>query len=195
MLKPNVTAMPCNRSTMKKRFSFCAKVDLGTGTNGITTNLRFSISNFQLQPGLELRYCPTVFTDWRASPRLKVLTHHRHDCRSALRRINQTNLPPLFLQIEIARSPINQRQDTRSHEQVSKTKNNRDRFSTDRQTQSGFQRLDRAQPSRVIKALNHSHADGGDHDVDKRGRQHPFPTEIHELIVTEPRKRPTQPEV
>src|SRR6185503_3000032 len=57
MLKPSVTPSPFNRSAMKKRFSFCANVALGTGTNGI---YKSQISNLRSQKN-RIQKCPTGF--------------------------------------------------------------------------------------------------------------------------------------
>src|SRR5262249_36794086 len=49
--------------------------------------------------------------------------------------------------------------------------------------------------AKTVEALNPSSTNRGDDNVDKRRRQHPLPTEIHQLIVTEARQGPTQPKI
>src|SRR5437870_9223280 len=110
--------------------------------------------------------------------------------RPALWQINQPNLASLLPQIEIARPPIDKRENSSRYEQVSDPNSDRDRLSGTGQIQPIGHGIDCTNPAPTVEPLQRNHNDGRNYYIDKRRRQHPFPTKIHQLIVTKPRQRP-----
>src|ERR1700730_13964001 len=47
----------------------------------------------------------------------------------------------------------------------------------------------------AIECLDHKDRQGRKTDVNQRRRNQPLPTDVHQLIVTEARQRPAQPEI
>src|ERR1044072_528267 len=115
----SVSCKPFNRSTMKKRCSFSMNFGLGTLTSAISV---FPIADFQLPidarlpincssritvPGEQTGNRHLPIGSALALARCRSYSRHR---RLTLRQVHQLDVPALTLQIEVARAPVDPRQ-------------------------------------------------------------------------------------
>src|SRR5205085_1633590 len=122
-------------------------------------------------------------------------TRRGRDRRLSLRRTDEPYLAALLLQIEVARAPVDRREHRGGDEEAGDAEGDHDHLALPSQVHAARERFDGLQTVPAIERLHGEDGERSQRDVQERRRQHPLPTQVHQLIVAVARERPTQPEV
>src|SRR5687767_3677901 len=131
----SVSHIPLNTSAMKKRFTFSFKVGRGTLTKGIKLSRPLCVSSVL---GRRRR-------------------RRRRHGRRALRHVHEPNLPPLLLEVEVARVSVEIGEEERGDQKPRRPERDGDALAFGRQVETrragGARRLQRVEAAPPVEPL------------------------------------------